>query len=334
MRECHDMRLGIVGAGAVALDHAAVAEALGVRIVAASTLSMQSPRWAAFKIAHPDCKFEPDPAAMAKRSDVDAIVLCLPWKTQVEWLEWGLSMPKPVLIEKPIALTEQALSVGLARNRATLSGKLVGYNRRYYRTVARLAQRLEQGGLRAADITISEDIARLVQRRGNNMPLFSMEYSGCHLIDLAVHLFGRLSVVHMTCYPEEHDGVSFEDYNGLLETQSGVPVAFFNNANDPSRVGIRCKFDDGSFWHLTPSEILTVYQGYDIIERNPDCQVRQYSPRETERMIEDATYRPGFLAQMRAFLTGDVGPGCTPEMALGPLELIGAIKSQAKDIRA
>lgn len=334
MRECNDMRLGIVGAGAVALDHAAVAEALGAKVIAASTLSMQSPRWAAFKAAHPDCEFEPDPAAMAKRSNIDAIVLCLPWKTQVEWLDWGLSATKPVLIEKPIALTEQALSAGLARNRATLSGKLVGYNRRYYQTAAQLAQRLAQGGLRAADITISEEIARLIRQHGDDTPLFSMEHSGCHLIDLAVHLFGGLSVVHMTRYPEEHGGIPFNGYNGLLETQSGVPVAFFNNANDPSRVGIRCKFDDGSFWHLTPTEILTVYQGYDIIDRTLDCQVRQYSPHQTERTIEGATYRPGFLAQMRAFLTGDIGPGCTPEMALGLLELVGAIKSQAKDIRA
>lgn len=328
------MRLGIVGAGAVALDHAAAAVALGARIAAASTRSPQSPRWAAFKAAHPDCGFEPDPAVIADRDDVDAVVLCLPWKTQVAWLDWGLSARKPVLIEKPIALDAAALRAALERHRATLAGKLVGYNRRYYRTVAHLAERLSQGGLRAADITISEEVARLVRVHGEDMLPYAMEHSGCHLIDLAVHLLGPLSVARMARRRERQDGVAFDGYNGLLETRSGIPVAFFANADDPSRVGIRCKFDDGTFWCLTPPEILTVYRGYDVVERSAACQVKQYAPREAEKLVEDATHRPGFLAQMRAFLTGDFGPGCTPAMALGLLDLVAAIKSQARDIGA
>ena len=74
------MRLGFIGAGAVALDHAAVAEALGARIVAASARSPQSPRWLSFTAARPHCEFEPDAMSMAARSDIDAIILCLPWK--------------------------------------------------------------------------------------------------------------------------------------------------------------------------------------------------------------------------------------------------------------
>jgi predicted dehydrogenase len=327
-------RLGIVGAGAVALDHAAAAAALGARVSAASTRSERSPRWAAFKTAYPDCAFEPDPAAMAERGDVDAVVLCLPWKAQAAWLDWGLSARKPVLIEKPIALAAPELRAALERHRATLAGKLVGYNRRYYRTVERLAERLAQGGLRAADITISEEVARLVRVHGEDMLPYAMEHSGCHLIDLAVHLFGPLSVARMMRRRERQDGVAFDGYNGLLETGAGVPIAFFANANDPSRVGIRCKFDDGTFWCLTPPEILTVYKGYDIVERSPECQVKQYAPREAEKLVEDAALRPGFLAQMRAFLTGDFGPGCTPAMALGLLDLVAAIKSQARDIAA
>ncbi|PCJ61676.1 MAG: hypothetical protein COA65_01625 [Rhodospirillaceae bacterium] len=328
-----NIRLGIIGAGSVALDHAAVAEALGAKVVAASTRKMQSPRWTTFQAAYPDCEFEPDPAAMGTRSDVDAIILCLSWKDQAEWLDWGLSVQKPVLIEKPIALDEAILGAALARHSDNLAGKLVGYNRRYYKIVARLSERLARGGLRAAEITISEEISGLVRRHGKEALAFSMEHSGCHLIDVAAHLFGDLSVVHMTRYPEEYDGVFFNGYNGLLETKAGIPVAFFNNANDPSRVGIRCKFDDGTQWCLTPTEILTVYQGYDIVERRADCQVRQYSPHVMERLIEDARYRPGFMAQMRAFLTGEIGPGCTPTMAMGLLKLVGAIKRQAKDVR-
>ena len=332
MRPFDGLRLGIIGTGSVALDHAQVAEALGAKVAAGSTRTLASPRWAAFQAAHPDCEFDPEPEAMADRGDIDAIVLCLPWKVQDAWLDWGLSRQKPVLIEKPIALHAQDLHAGLARSGDTLSNKLVGYNRRYYETVARLKERLAQGGLRAADITISEEISGLVKRHGEDVPLYSMEHSSCHLIDVAISLFGGLSVVHMTRHAEKRGGIHFDCYNGMLETPGGVPVGFFNNANDPSRVGIRCKFDDRTFWCLTPTEILTVYDGYDIIERTPEIQVRRYSPHERDQWVEDATYRPGFLAQMRAFLSGDFGPGCPPNEAVQLLYLVGAIKATAKDI--
>lgn len=327
------MRLGIVGAGSVALDHAQVAESLGAKVIAGSTRTPDSPRWAAFQAAHPDCAFDPEPKAMADRGDIDAIVLCLPWKVQDAWLDWGLSRRKPVLIEKPIALEAGGLRTALARFGDIPPNKLVGYNRRYYETVARLKERLAQGGFRAADITISEDISGFVKRHGKNAPPYSMEHSSCHLIDVAISLFGGLSVAHMTRRAEEHNGIAFDCYNGMLETLDGAPVGFFNNANDPSRVGIRCKFDDGTFWCLTPTEILTVYDGYDILERTPEIQVRRYSPRERDRWVEDTTYRPGFLAQMRAFLSGDFDPGCPPNEAIHLLDLVGAIKAKAKDIR-
>jgi predicted dehydrogenase len=327
------LRIGIVGAGSVALDHAQVAEALGAKVVAGSTRSPDSPRWAAFKAAYPACVFDDAPAGMAERSDIDAVVLSLPWKVQAAWLDWGLSARKPVLIEKPITLKAADLRAGLARHGDTLANKLVGYNRRYYRTVARLEARIAQGGLRAADITISEEIAGLVRRHGADVPPFSMEHSSCHLIDVAIRLFGGLSVVHMTRRSENHGGIAFDCYNGMLETPYGVPVGFFNNANDPSRVGIRCKFGDGTFWCLTPTEILTVYDGYDIIERTPECQVRRYAPHEQDHLVEDAVYRPGFLAQMQAFLSGDFGPGCSPHGALALLDLVEAIKSEAREIQ-
>ena len=270
---------------------------------------------------------------MAERGDIDAIILCLPWQTQVDWLDWALAAPKPVLIEKPVALCAASLNAALKRHRDNIGDKLVGYNRRFYATVARLSERLERGGLRSADITISEETTRLVDRHGPEILPYAMENSSCHLLDLSLHLLGPLTVRHMSRYNGYHDGVAFNSYNGLLETPTAVPVAFFNNANDPSRVGIRCRFDDGTAWCLWPSEILTVYRGYDVIERSAACQVRRYTPHKDVQIVEDTSYRPGFVAQMRAFLSATPGPGCNMHEALAVLKLIAQIKRHARDIR-
>lgn len=325
-------RLAFYGAGEAALDHARSARHLGATIVAGSASSADSVRWQKFQASFPQAQFEPDPSSFASRNDIDAIVVALPWNRQDDVLDWALRCAKPILIEKPIASASALLRDAVDRHRTTAHNKLVGYNRRFYSTVERLRRRLETGGLRAAQIEISEDVRRLRERRGPEMLAAYLVNSSCHILDVAISLLGPLRVVHMTRYSQSFDGDRFDNFNGLLETNSGLPVSLSCNAYDPVRVGLSCKFDDGTLWRLTPPERLTVYQGYDVVERGAGSEVRRYEPRLVEEFAEDATFRPGFLAQMRAFLSLDFGPGCSPAGALDLLNLTEDIGSSARTV--
>lgn len=84
----------------------------------------------------------------------------------------------------------------------------------------------------------------------------------------------------------------------------------------PLNTSIRAIFSDESVWTLKPFESLTVVKGGSVEGTEAD-PIRKYHFPEVNRWQEDATFKPGFLEQARAFLkgieTGDYGISCTVE---------------------
>lgn len=323
-------RIAILGTGDVARDHAVVATHLGAQVVAGTASSPQSAKWQAFHQLYPTADYVADGTRLLDDPGIDAVIACLPWRMQPDWAERLLACSKPVLVEKPLGIEAAALHAALSRPGLHLDGKLIGFNRRYYATVARLRDRLAEGGLRSGQIVISEEVGRLVARHGPGILPYTLETSSCHILDLALHLFGGLRIVSGLAHDESRYTHSFTSYNGLFQAEGGEPVAYFINADDPSAVGITCRFDDGTAWTLTPSERLVVYRGYDVIERNEECQVRRYTPHVAESSSVDARFRPGFLEQMTAFLSGDFGAGARPHDNLRLLELCAGLKASPR----
>lgn len=327
------MRIGILGAGDVARDHAMVAQHLGASVVAGSTRSQNSKKWQTFQKEYPQTEFVADAMTLLSRPDIDSLVACLPWNVQPDWAEHLLACEKPILIEKPLHLFADSLRDILSKDKLFLNNKLIGFNRRYYKTVARLLERIVQGGLRSAQIVISEDVNRLVARNGAEVLEFFLETSSCHILDIALHLFGPLQGIAGCAYEETRYSNPFTSYNGLLETTEGVPVAYSINADDPSPVGITCRFNDGTTWTLTPSERLMVFRGYDIVERNEDCQVRRYMPHVENSYSVDASFRPGFREQMAAFLSQEFGVGSRAQDCVHLLDLCAYFKKLSRQRR-
>ena len=321
-------RLGILGAGAVARHHAAAAHALGLQVSAAVTRSVESPRWQTFKDIAPEARHLSEGTDLLADPDVDAVVACLPWNVMPAWLDRLLAYDKPVLFEKPIALDSRTLKDAVDKCSATGSRRQVGFNRRYYETVCRLAKRISQGGLKAAQITISEDIDSHVAKHGAEVIPHLLAFASCHSLDLALHLFGPLRPVAIRVYPEHGVPRPFLSYNGLLETAAGIPISLALNASDPSPAGIRCLFDDHTTWVLSPIEVLAVFEGYDIVPETAERAIRSYRPRLVEEIVVDSRLKPGFVDQMRAFCTGEIGPGATIEQATKLMDLIDAIEAR------
>lgn len=325
------MDIGIIGAGTIARDHALAAQSLGHRVVAASTRTLDSPRWTAFSEISPDAAYVADARSMLSSDALNGLVVCLPWTEIPQWLPDLLACPKPVLIEKPIALKSDTARSALAAAGKAADNKMVGFNRRFYGPVSRLKERLSDGGLKAAHVTISENVSRLIERYGPSIAPHILAYSSCHILDLAMHLFGRLTISHIHTYEEPGYEVPFRAYNGLLTTATDVPISLAINGDDPVGVGIRCLFDDHTAWHLSPIEMLNIYQGYDIQEPEPDINIRRYTPKAVERVIVDTKFKPGFVEQMQAFLSGNFGCAARASESLELLELIESIETMATD---
>ena len=120
--------------------------------------------------------------------------------------------------------------------------------------------------------------------------------------------------------------------SGVLETGNGRPVYLSIMGDNPAPIGIRIYFDDQTTWHLSPLERLVAYEGYEVLQPTSDNQIRKYVPKSFLEIIEDSSFKPGFLAQMQAFTNGDHRDiSATLKENVELLKLIETIEQSAGD---
>lgn len=320
------MRIGFLGAGAIALEHARAAVFLGHEPAAVAARSLSSPRLSAFLSEFPGARRVSDGHALLADPALDAIVACLPWNETELWLDAILASPRPVLIEKPAARSSAVLQNAMGRAGLPRALKAVGYNRRFYEPVQRLRARLSEGGLKAAEIVVSEDIGRHVARYGAAV-VPHLEAFASHALDLSRFLLGPLTPVKSYAHGSGAKGMGFTSRHALLETRSGAPVWLAFNVNDPSPVGLRCRMDDGTTWHLAPLETLNVFDGFETLPAEEGRRIRRYVPRLKETVEADARFKPGFVEQMRAFLGEEAGTLASLDESVDVLRLIERLRN-------
>ena len=317
--------MGFLGVGSVARYHAEAVHALGHVVTVGCGQSPDSPRWAEFKTVAPQARFENNGRSLLGNPEIDAVVSCLPWNATESWLPELLSTQKPVLLEKPIALSSDALAHAMEHGMVTLENKYVGFNRRFYQTVQELKRRVEQGGMESAEITISETVESLAKTYGEDIVAHILAYSSSHILDTARYILGPLSPIRVYASGKAQ---AFSPISGLLETGLGAPVHLSVLSENPVPVGIRIFFDDQTTWHLSPMERLTAYKGYDRSEPTAESKIRRYTPKPFLEMEEDSDFKPGFLEQMRAFTEGDTNTiSASPEESLKLLRFIETMQN-------
>ncbi len=316
-------RIGIAGIGPAGLQHARAVIAAGHTVAVAAASRDGSPHAAGFLKAIPDARMVQGLDTLLAASGLDALVIALPWHETPRHLPRLLADPRPMLIEKPIGLSATAIEEAMARPGPAAAHKLIGFNRRFYVTVDRMRRRLAEGGLRAVRVTISEDLVRQTRAHGPEIVTHLLSFSSTHTLDLIIHLLGPLEIVRLRGHRETQ--APFLSMNGLLETREGVPVLLTLNASDPSPAGVAFVFADHTTWTLSPLEMLAIFDRYEVVELRPGSQIRRYMPHMREFIDEPADYKPGFVAQMSAFLASQYGPGATVSEALSLQRFIEAM---------
>ena len=319
-------RVGIIGIGAAGLQHARAVIHCGHSVDAVAVECSTSNNIKYIKDIAPDARIIVGHEVLIEDDSLDAFVVALPWDIIPKVLPDLLKSNKPMLIEKPIGLTASEIETALAKNHMGIDSKLIGFNRRFYDVVSRLKTRLDKGGLKSAHIIISEDIGRQKTAHGDTIVPHLISFSSSHTLDLAVYLLGTLSIVKLYGWRDKSQFISI---NGLLETEQGLPTHLSLNASDPSSVGLRFIFSDSTTWVLSPLEMLSVFDRYEIVEISQNSKIRRYMPHVSEIVNEPVDYKPGFMAQMDAFLSGNFGPGASVHDALNTQKFIESIQSSA-----
>lgn len=292
-------RLGFIGAGRMAREHARAATVIGTEVDVVLVPDTESPNVAEFQKIIPGARFVSSAKAFWE-SDMEAIVVVAPWNVIPGMMTELLEDERPMLIEKPILLDRKAAWDAANRN---TENKIIGFNRRFYGTVERLRSAVQANGLKSAEITICEIISSIVQRHGEKIIPHIPEMYSAHILDLMFYVFGDLEMRFCSTFREKE--IDFVSSDAIFVTTAGAPIHLTLNANDPSPVGIRARFDDGTVFALSPIEMLTTYKGVEVAEATEENPIRRYMGRELSRLCEEGQFKPGFYEQMNAFLHGE-----------------------------
>lgn len=299
-----ELRLGIVGAGKIALQHCQVLQAVrGVRIAGIASRT----RARAEQLAQ-DSGAEgvyDDVRALVREARPDALLVLVSaaamFEVALECLDYGL----PLFLEKPAGLSpaqtgQLALEAG-TRGVATM----VGYNRRYYsifREGLDIVRR--HGPLMAVAIEGHERIAavRATGKHPDAVLAGWLYANGTHTIDLLRYFGGEVTTAH--CLAHRYDEPLGDQFAAIMEFDSGAMGEYSSHWLSPGgwRVtlcgrGVTVEFKplEAGRWTDATGKV------HDIL------------PDEMDRR-----FKPGFYHQMRAFC--DLARGARPEWPLQDLE--------------
>ena len=316
--------IAFIGVGKIALEHLKVIKALGLNVSYATCKSNKSKNWKTFRKISKETRFIKNIKDILNNKKIQFIVCSLPWNITHKYINYFADSQKKILIEKPFALEVSQIQ---SKKIFTQKNLLIGFNRRFYKTVNRLKKRVDEGGLLSATINISEDVDNLINRHGTKVIKYVLEYSSCHILDLALYLFGKIKIVKIYKKQIRTRKVNFDNFYILLETEEKIPISLTIIANDPIKIGFFLKFDDFTSWELSPIEKLKIYKGYKKIEPRNMSNIRTYEPKLIGEIKENAKYKPGFMSQIESFFRNKDEDFSKPLDNFYLLNLINKIKN-------
>jgi len=249
--------IAIAGCGRAGKLHAVAAAKLGLSIVAHSATSDLSSSASQFADLHPKSRWLPlNPDVLCDIADL--VVIALPPEVCHRVVGDFISRGRPLLVEKPLALNTDHLSMILKTRTSQGVPVAVGYNRRFYPLIQVVRQQLRQDPIRWAEVTIVEDVDHLLKTKGD---VGSSSYlrvgSASHVLDLCRYLFG-------TGLPqsiERHRSVThdwFVCYHFTLVADNGSEVRVSVDDVGRDRRGIRIGTQGGKIIELRPLDRLVI----------------------------------------------------------------------------
>jgi predicted dehydrogenase len=298
------LRIGMIGCGRIAKFHVAAMAEAGLEITAVSG-SPGSTTVADFAKKYEIPVACGDPAALlALNSELDGVLICTSVSPTLDLLRRSLDANLPVLVEKPVAYNSESLETFIGSSDSIL----VGYNRRFYQSTIRARNDLSEKSDVLGQLVLPEGIRIPENDSGDQTYLRPFFANSVHGLDMARSVLGDLSLQHVERM--YNDGGALTGLAAILVADSGALLQFTANFGAPANFALTLD-QAGRRYDLKPFETATVYEGMDVVDPTPAMPLRQYLPRPVENidpLPEDLKFKPGFVAQSRAFaalITGD-----------------------------
>lgn len=301
-------RVALIGAGRISDWHVRALRVAELEVSAVSTRP-GSVRLEKFAATHGIPNVYDDWRRMlADRTQWDAVLVATHTDGTPEILSAVLDLGVPLLVEKPVAWNSVTLNQLRKRAHARV---IVGYNRRFYRTVRTVRDEARGGPPLLLNVSLPEGIRAPADGSPSNEYLRPFFENSCHGIDLLRFLLGDIQVENVQRVRTPHGNLC--GLAALLSTARGDVVLFTANWGTPANFSISLN-RPGRRLDLLPFELVTSYEGMDVLPPSEKYPIRRYVPKQKDQIFLDEIdllEKPGFVAQalaLRQMIHGDTPP--------------------------
>lgn len=294
--------MGIIGTGNMGLLHARAASHFDIDIVAGCARSTND-SFKKFKETFKNAKFVGSPKSILDNKDIHYVVVALPIGETNKIMDQILQCKKPVLIEQPAYLSAPGPGVAVSRN------KCAALSYRYYSTVERLKDKIENSDVANVQVSISEP---LVGRPHGAIDKI-LYYSSLHILDVILYVFNDITL---------KDVYRAGNSISLSMVYKDRPVFITINGDSAGTTTMVVNMTDGESCVLSPMDMMAFCDKLTIQDKDGQ---KMYVSSVSEVVQESAVLKPGIVPQMKAFLKMQ---GTPLTEAFKVLNLIDSINSK------
>ena len=272
----------LIGTSPIAEFHVKSLKESGLTPIAVASSNRNSSSQKKFAIKNNIEKNYSDWKKMIDTEKYDGIVIAARIESTLEILEYAIRKNVPILVEKPITYNSEDLEKLIKNSHKMI---MVGYNRRFYKTVNVLK-----------NLVLKENrpvIASMITPDSLNTKKFFP--NTLHRLDILLYIFGdiRLEFIKKLIINDVQKGFVATFSN---DRQDIIQLIGNWNSSDNFSLSV---FQDKKRFELKPYEKLVIYDGIDV-----DGTIWKHVPKIVDEInLEnvDEYVKPGFYQQSYAF---------------------------------
>ncbi len=178
----NDVRIGVLGVGRIGRMHAELIQRRteGASVAAVYDVFDQSAQSVAAELG---ARVAASPDELINATDVDAVAVCTPTDTHIDFLVAAAQARKPAFIEKPLSLDLAEVDRGIAAVEADPVAVQIGFNRRFDASHKSVRDTVANGEI--GDV----QMVRITSRDPAPPPLSYLDGSGGIFLDMTIHDF-------------------------------------------------------------------------------------------------------------------------------------------------
>lgn len=222
--------------------------------------------------------------------DVDGYVVVVPTKYLEYYTKQILKTSKPALIEKPIST-----NINFLKKYRYNKKIMVGFNKRYYKTILEAKKFLEKKSNCICNITLPESVINFDLKKRNYM--FSKHFTNSvHIFDIIAWIFGKVLVVSNKRFIHKNKLLG---YNAVFKTKFNNFINLFSAWNSTENYNISINNKSENF-KIQPLEKASIYKGFELIITKQNTKIYKLKQKKIFETT-NLTLAPGFEKQAKLF---------------------------------